>query len=340
MGGEGARKPGGPPEAPAWRSVQVRKQVVVCGGYMRNARGTTGYGVEVEEHELDGHPVDMVAVLKEHYWLLKMVAGEKGVKGDLKECDGLDMVKRRLLEAIEGPTAAADDEGDTPSAAAGEDPMSQLIEATPTPQPGKSRRVSGGHPPGPKRVKTRCVPRRIHVPRQPGGGSEDVQITAMFGGGTHGNRRLLIEAQDVPWLCAYLSAELGAMGVPEPDDPYDAEDQADASAAAGGPGFRLSWSPDGSWIANVTRGPLKGTKLQTYLHQMTVCKWEQGARALGWTKPLHAASKHEQKQALMCWLESTVQQEMAAADAVEASDPSGGSQSRDDQAGGAPPRPQ
>ena len=81
-------------------------------------------------------------------------------------------------------------------------------------------------------------------------------------------------------------------------------------------GFRCEWSPNGSWRAVVTRGPLKGEDYVTFLRDLTQDKWDRGARLLGMNTPFDDSDRPEQRKVLRASLEDVVRQKMEEAAAA------------------------
>ena len=123
---------------------------------------------------------------------------------------------------------------------------------------------------------------------------------------------MLLAVEDVPWLVEYVASELNGGNIPEPYDPDDdsADVGSDDSAVAG---FRCEWSPNGSWRAVVTRGPLKGKDYVTFLRDLTQDKWDRGARLLGMKTPFVDSDRPEQNKVLLAFLEDVVRQKMEEA---------------------------
>jgi len=124
------------------------------------------------------------------------------------------------------------------------------------------------------------------------------------------------ELVEYEWLVECVASEpLG--NIPEPydpdDDSADVGSPGDDSAVAG---FRCEWSPNGSWRAVVTRGPLKGKDYVTFLRDLTQDKWDRGARLLGMKTPFDDSDRPEQRQVWRAFLEDVVRQKMEEAAAA------------------------
>ena len=57
-----------------------------------------------------------------------------------------------------------------------------------------------------------------------------------------------------------------------------AEDAKDAKP------YRLAWSPNGSWTATITSGPLRGKEYMSRTRELSKEKWIKGAACLGHTQ--------------------------------------------------------
>ena len=100
-----------------------------------------------------------------------------------------------------------------------------------------------------------------------------------------------IRVSDVPWFVTYIASEIEGDKVPEPWDPdaEDANDTKDAKDTVSAVAeqkklYRVAWSPNGTWTATITAGPLKGKELVTRRSDISAEKWIQGAAVLGETK--------------------------------------------------------
>ena len=161
------------------------------------------------------------------------------------------------------------------------------------------------------------TPMRVSVPARHGETTEVRQVTVMLEttGPNQGRGKLWIAAVDLPWLCEYMHAELKGGGVEEPAAPVVPDDD---PAAAGGGGYLLRWSPDGSWTAQITRGPLKDKgKFMVRLGDLTQARFEEGAKLIDCSTTWQQADHFAKRDALRAWLERTVREKMAAAEAQE-----------------------
>ena len=145
----------------------------------------------------------------------------------------------------------------------------------------------------------------VRMPATPGGNENEREITVMQAS----CNSLMIAVEDVPWLVEYVASELNGGNIPEPydpdDDSADVGSPGDDSAVAG---FHCEWSPNGSWRAVVTRGPLKGEDYVIFLRDLTQDKWDRGAILLGMNPPFDDSHKPEQRKVLLAFLEDVVHQ--------------------------------
>ena len=98
-----------------------------------------------------------------------------------------------------------------------------------------------------------------------------------------------IRVIDVPWFVAYIHSEVNGGTIPEPWDPDVVSDTAiaEVSATAVVEGaqdakpYRVAWSPNGSWTATITSGPLSGKEYVSFTRDLSKEKWIKGAACLG-----------------------------------------------------------
>ena len=92
-----------------------------------------------------------------------------------------------------------------------------------------------------------------------------------------GKNILWTHEDDVPWLCAYLAAELGAGGVgpiedaDEPSEEYCPDNSPHTPIK--GRKCKVRWDFNGAWEGVVTRGPNKGTHIVCKVSSMIAEKW-------------------------------------------------------------------
>lgn len=232
-----------------------------------------GFAVEATARMVDGEEVEFVAARVNDHWLLKAVGGEGVVKGHCRDSEVLRMLKHKMANPKHAPIE------DQPAAVAVDDPMNKLIRAGAGTPPPKRPKVQ--HTVSPcKSAKLQVS--RIRVPRRFGEPAEDVEVLAYQTQAGH----VCIRAMDVPWFVAYIYEELSGGKIPEPWDP-DVESPtavAEDAVAIGAKPYRVAWSPNGSWTATVTRGPLRGKEFVSFARDLSQEKWVKGAALLGHTK--------------------------------------------------------
>ena len=292
-----------------WMPVKISTGVILQGGWMHNARGSTGVGLNSVEIAVKGRSVEFILVQKTQWWLAKVVGGEGHTRSACKESVIVETIRAQLKTSTAASVEAALDPPTSILDKDASDPMKQLKQ-TPTAKDKQKRAESSKRQLSKTRAKNQISV--ATVPAEFGDTEKTRDVTVML----NNRSQLFLDAKDIPWLCTYIATELHGGAVPEPHDPDDDppnDGTDDGSAVAG---LRCEWSPNGSWRAVLTRGPLKGKDYVTFVRDMTEAKWMRGATLLGIQTSYREASRAEKKEVLMAWLEDTVREKIKEATAA------------------------
>ena len=289
-------------------------KMIITGGRIKRHGGVVGFAVETSTRCYNGEEVDFVAARLNDHWLLKTVGGESAVKGHCRTSDLLTLLKDKII-------AAADTKDEPPAIRDEEDPMSRLKKVDVTP-PRKRRNVDVTPPPPKKPIKNEILEIKMAKDCRCG---DEVQVVAYRTAQGH----IWIRVCDVPWFVSYIHSELQGDKVPEPWDPdsEDANDTKDAKDAVSAvaehakdnKSYRLAWSPNGTWTATITKGPLKGKDYVTRRSDISKEKWIAGAACLGETKQwaeqqAKRADRSMAKKVLLAYLTDMVEKRIKEAE--------------------------
>ncbi len=117
---------------------------------------------------------------------------------------------------------------------------------------------------------------------------------------------LYVQCDELPWLLHYMYEELQGKRVPEPIDDDGADDVLDEERP-----WTTRWCPSGMWTVEVTGGPLAGRKWASKIQDLTTEKWAAGAALTNATTPFDQATRGQQKEVLLAFLEDVVQKAIA-----------------------------
>ncbi len=277
---------------------------VICltGGLCAGQDGAAGFALDCEHRKLDllsDETYSFVPVSKQRLWVLKVVGGPSAVKGDFKFSNILNDVAAKLRsgegECAMGILTPPKTVPAAAGAAAAEDPMGALVRASKTGVVAKTPEKRKGF------ARGSCV--KVTVPMSPK--PEETQTKSIV---VYQNKRgvLFFAGQDLPWLMRYMYDELEGKRVPEPVDDDGFEDDLDETRP-----WTARWCPSGTWTVEVTAGPLAGQKWASTVHGMTKEKWATGAALTNVTTPFDQASRGQQKEVLLAFLEDVVQKAIA-----------------------------
>ena len=258
----------------SWKTVAVKKQWSVEGGYLSKA-------VTLETKEVDSLSGDLsfVKIDKNADWLLKAALGKNGGRGGLKRTQLFETIKKELTDAASGPhsrarsagalgdsppTTGTDDLQDAAVVATGcDDPMNELesIEIKMAAEPKKRKLYTSTR--NKDNVTQITMPELEPTSHPNAKATRTVTLLATSTNSTW----LLID--DVPWLVKWLSDEARSGGVQvASDDPLDAL-ACNCEAAQ----VHIRWDFAGAWEAIVLAGEKKGVKVKSCVAKFTAEKW-------------------------------------------------------------------
>ena len=288
--------------------------MIITGGLLKPHAGVVGFAVPTTARLVNGIEVNFVAARLNDHWLLKTVGGDSAVKGFCKYSQVLTLLKDKLIAACEAQmektsTAVADDD----------DPMAKLKKVDDTPLP-KQRKILESP------MRTRLASKQeVHSIRMAKNCkcADDVEVLAY----RTNNGHVWIRVTDVLWFVSYIHSEMNGGKVPEPWDPDEASATAVAEASATAEAentdiakpYRVAWCPEGSWLATITSGPLRGKEYRSWTRDMTKDKWIKGAACLGYTQEwaeehCKRGDRSMTKKVLLAFITDTVEKRIKEAE--------------------------
>lgn len=252
-----------------WKPVEVSHTVSITGGYNKRSE----YAPSIQ-YTMDGTTHMFLQLDKNTPWFLKGVGGTGTLKGDLKNVNVMEVVRKRYgslgfttkgdVELGEGQISAVagthsdsqDPDSQDPQSREQQpvDPMDAMDDVSPADvTPIKKPRKRGD--------LIRTLVHAIDVPTRPtcaGGDEHDTTVVWVYrkpSAGTNGKANLYLRADCIDWLLSYGADELAFQGV-------DAE--AVASPVSGNcpavADLYLEWNFTAkSWDGKFVAGPFEGT---------------------------------------------------------------------------------